>query len=405
MTHRYNHSIDAWARRPPAGHSLRHLLASLSCLALAAAPLQAQETIEYGVPSVNDAPIAYLLDVTNGQVLFAREADRRFMPASITKVMTAFLAFEWMEEGRLFPQQVFTVRPETWRRWHRVGSSMFLPEDARVTVDELIHGVTTVSANDGAVVLAEGAAGSLEDWLAAMNGKASEIGMANSRFGTPNGWMDEGRTFVTARDLGTLAETMLRRHPSKYRHFVGAAGMEYNGIAQRNHDPISGVVDGADGIKTGFTNQAGFGFLGSAQRDGRRLVMVVAGSPNGRARNRASQEFIEWGFQAFESLGIFRPSQRIATARVQGGGAPEVWLEARRPVNVDILAGTDPSVSLSVRYEGPLQAPIVKGEKVAELVVEVEGMTEYRVPLLASSDVPQATILQRVFNGFRSWLP
>ncbi len=352
---------------------------------------------------MEDAPIAYLVDVTNGQVLFAREADRRFMPASITKVMTTFLAFEWMEQGKLFPQQVFTVRPETWKRWHGVGSTMFLPLDARVTVDDLVHGVTTVSANDGAVVLAEGAAGSLEDWLAAMNAKAREIGMTNSRFATPNGWMDEGRTFVTARDLGTLAEAMLRRHPSKYRHFVGAQGMEYNGITQRNHDPISGVVEGADGIKTGFTNQAGYGFLGSAERDGHRLAMVVAASPSGRARNEAAREFIEWGFRAFDNRQLFGTDQKIVSVRVQGGGASQVWLKAQRPVSVDVPAASRPDISLSIRYEGPLQAPIVKGEKVAELVVDVEGMAEHRVPLHAASDVPEATVLQRVFNGFRSW--
>ena len=370
----------------------------------AGSSLDARDRIEFKVPSQETAPIAYLVDATNGQVLFSREADRRFMPASITKVMTTFLAFEWMEEGRLFPQQVFTIRPDTWRKWHRVGSTMYLPEDARVSVDELIHGVTTVSANDGAVVLAEGAAGTIDDWLAAMNDKAHEIGMADSRFGTPNGWMDEGRTFVTARDLGTLAEALLLRHPSKYRHFIGAEGMDYNGIRQRNHDPISGVVEGADGIKTGFTNQAGYGFLGSAQRDGRRLVMVVAGSPTSRARNIAAREFIEWGFRAFDNRKLFKAKQRIATARVQGGGAREVWLGATGPVGIDVLTGSTPSIAMSVKYEGPLQAPIAKGEKVAELVVEIEGMDEHRVPLIALNDVPEATVLQRVFNGFRGWL-
>ncbi|HCI62017.1 MAG TPA: D-alanyl-D-alanine carboxypeptidase, partial [Erythrobacter sp.] len=228
-------------------------------MACIAAPLGAQRVPDAAIPSEADAPIAYLLDATSGQVLYQREIDRRFMPASITKVMTTFLAFEWIDEGRLLRERIFGVRPETFRQWHRKGSTMFLAEDARVSVDDLLHGVTTVSANDGAVVLAEGAAGSVEDWVAAMNAKAREIGMANSHFGNPNGWMDEGRTFVTARDLGTLAQAMVVRHPTKYRHFVGAQGLEYNGIEQRNHDPITGVVPGADGIKTGYTNQAGFG--------------------------------------------------------------------------------------------------------------------------------------------------
>lgn len=385
---------------------MRNALISLAALtvALVSTPLGARDAVEASIPDEADAPIAYMVDANSGQVLYGRDIDRRFMPASITKVMTTFLAFEWMEEGRLFPQQVYGVRPETFRQWHRKGSTMFLPADARVTVDDLVHGVTTVSANDGAVVLAEGAAGSVEDWVAAMNAKAREIGMTNSHYGTPNGWMDEGRTFVTARDLGTLARAMITRHPSKYRHFVGAKGLKYNGIEQRNHDPISGVVPGADGIKTGFTNQAGYGFLGSAERNGRRLVMVVAASPTGRARNRAAREFIEWGFRDFDSTTLFARDARIASARVQQGGASQVGLVAQGPVRIWTPKGQTPEVSLTLRYEGPLQAPIAKGEEVAELVVSIAGMPEHRVPLVASEEVLEATALQRVFNAFRGWV-
>ena len=385
---------------------MRKILLPIVALASSAiaAPLGARTAPEFSVPSVEDAPIAYLLDARSRQVLYAREADRRFMPASITKVMTTFLAFEWMEEGRIFPQQIYTVRPETFRKWNRVGSTMFLPADARVSVDDLIHGVTTVSANDGAVVLAEGAAGSVEDWLAAMNAKAGEIGMRDSHFGTPNGWMDEGATWVTARDLVTLGHAMITRHPSKYRHFVGATQFRYNEITQRNHDPISGVVDGADGIKTGFTNQAGYGFLGSAARNGQRLIMVVAGSPTGRARNRAARQFIEWGFNAFEPRRMFAPGETIASARVQGGGSPRVNLGVDGPLYVDVLKGSDPDISFTLRYEGPLQAPISEGEEVAELVVTVEGQPQYRVPLKAKETVLEANLVQRVFNGMRSWI-
>lgn len=374
--------------------------------ALLTAPLGAQRpaAVAPAIPSEYAAPIAYLLDAGSGQVLYQREIDRRFMPASITKVMTTFLAFEWMEEGRLFPQQVYSVRPETFRKWHRKGSTMFLPADARVTVDDLLHGVTTVSANDGAVVLAEGAAGSVGDWVAAMNAKAREIGMADSHFGNPNGWMDDGKTFVTARDLGTLAQAMVTRHPSKYRHFVGMKELSYNGISQRNHDPISGTVRGADGIKTGYTNQAGFGFLGSAQRDGQRLVMVIGGSPGGRERRDASRQFIEWGFASFESRLLFPESARIGSARVQQGGADAVGLVARGPLRIAVPRGENPDITLALSYEGPLQAPIAKGEEVAELVVSIAGMPEHRVPLYASEEVLEATLVQRVFNALGSWV-
>ena len=380
------------------------ILAPLAAFAAAASTSASAQADNRAVaPSAEQAPIALLFDVTSGQVLFEREADRRFMPASIAKVMTTVLAFEWMEEGRILPQQSFAVRPEIWKEWSNVGSTMFLPHDARVTVDDLLHGVTTVSANDGAAALADGAAGSIPEWVAAMNAKAAEIGMRNSRFGTPNGWMDEGKTFTTARDLTTLATQMLRRHPAKYRHFVGHREFTYNGITQPNHDPISGVVPGADGIKTGFTNQAGYGFLGSAERDGRRLVMVVAGSPRARDRNNAARDLIEWGFTQFEQHRLFAPDAPIATAEVQGGDTWRIGLSAPQGVYVDLPVGALRDVDLKLEYDGPLRAPIRKGERVAELVVSIDGMADFSVPLVAQEEVSEAGFPRRILNGIVGW--
>ena len=355
-------------------------------------------------PNEEDAPIALLVDLSSGQTLFAREENRRFMPASITKVMTTFLAFEWLSQGKLFREQVTAMRPETFREWQAVGSTMYLAENAPVTIDQLIHGITTVSANDGAVVLAEAAAGSVPAWLAAMNRKAQEIGMADSHYGTPNGWMDGGHTFVTARDLATLASAMITRHPEYYRHFVGVRRLTYNGIQQVNHDPISGKVPGADGIKTGFTNQAGYGFLGSAERNGRRLVMVVAASPTGRQRNQAATAFIEWGFQAFESHPLFKKGETIGNAEVQNGGLSNVGLVTRSPIRVALRKGGGGRPKLKIQYEGPLQAPIAKGEHVADLVISIDGRQVSSLPLVTDRAVAVATPIQRVFNGIRSWL-
>lgn len=386
-------------------HILKSALAAAVAASLAVVPASARVPDAPAIPDAAMAPIAYMVDANSGQVLFAREQDRRFMPASMTKVMTTFLAFEWMQEGKLHPQQVIAVRPETWTKWHNVGSTMFLPLGARLTADTLIHGVTTVSANDGAVVLAEGAAGSVPAWIEAMNAKAREIGMQNSHFGTPNGWMDDGRTFVTARDLVTLGREMIRRHPDNYKHYVGRHNFNYNGIAQVNHDPISGIVPGADGIKTGFTNQAGYGFIGSAERNGRRLIMVVAASPRGLDRNKAAREFLEWGFAAYQSRTLFPAGAHVATAEVQDGSVSDLELKAEGPITASYLTGTTPRITSRVRYEGPLQAPIRKGERVGEMIVDVEGMPEYRVPLVAGSDVFKATAVQRVFNGLAGWLP
>ena len=379
------------------------LIALATASILAVQPLSAQQD-SARPPTSEEAPIAYLLDLTSGQVLLAREADRRFMPASITKVMTTFLAFEWIEEGRLVPRQVYTVDPQVWDEWNNVGSTMFLPNRARVTVDDLIHGVTTVSANDGAAMLAHGAAGSIDAWVAEMNEKARETGMRDSHFGTPNGWMDNGKTFTTARDLGLLAASMIRKHPSKYRHYVGRTEFTYNGITQPNHDPISGRVPGADGIKTGFTNQAGYGFLGSAERNGRRLVMVVAASPRSSVRDRAARELLEWGFGEFEQKQLLGRGAILGEAQVQGGDAGTVDLVAPGGVYISLPEGSDPEVRLSISYRGPLRAPIAENEQVAELLIEAEGIPEYRVSLHAAAAVGKAGFLDRMANGIRGWL-
>lgn len=357
------------------------------------------------VPSATDAPIALLVDISSGQTLFARDEDRRFMPASVTKVMTTYLAFERMAEGKMFPQQVTAMRPETFKLWHGVGSTMYLAENTPVSIDALVHGVTTVSANDGAVVLGEAAMGSIAAWTAEMNRAALALGMRDSHFGTPNGWMDEGRTFVTARDLVTLATAMIQRYPTYYRHYVGARSMAYNGVAQRNHDPITGVVSGADGIKTGFTNQAGYGFLGSAQRGGRRLVMVVATSPTGRQRNDAARAFMEWGFRAFESKVLFPVGTRLASAKVQDGGLRSVDLMTPRPIRLAMPRGHRPKVTLKVRYDGPLRAPIVKDREVAKLLIFFDGRQVSALPLVAGRSISSASQLQRVFNGIAGWMP
>ncbi|MEO9463007.1 MAG: D-alanyl-D-alanine carboxypeptidase family protein [Marinomonas sp.] len=373
-------------------------LCAAVCLFAASAPASA------AVPTPAQAPVAIMVDLTSGQVLQAREADRRFLPASITKVMTAFLAFELIEAGKLSPDASFSIRPETHAEWYRKGSTMFLPADEPVTADNLIRGITTVSANDGSIVLAESVAGAVDAWTVMMNDKAREIGMASSHFGTPNGWPDEGKTFVTARDLVTLAGTMIRRHPEKYSSYFGNKGFRYGGVGQDNHDPLIGVVDGADGIKTGFTNEAGFGFLGSAERDGRRLVMVVGGSPSEEVRAIAAQRFIEWGFSNFAAREMFPANQRIGHAQVQSGAQTSVGLISANPVKISVPTGTDPKITMAIRYHGPLRAPIAAGEEVAKLEVTVEGMPVSYLPLVAEEDVGTANPLQHIYNGFHGWL-
>lgn len=346
-----------------------------------------------------DAPIALMVDVGSGRILYARDAHRRFVPASITKIMTSFVAFEMLSKGKLRQDQRIPVRPETFRKWRGVGSTMFLGADSRPTVAELVEAIVTVSANDACVVLAEGAMGSVPAFTAEMNRVAAELGMRDSHFNTPNGWMDQGQTYVSAADLATLSAALITRYPDLYRQFYGHAEMTWNGIKQPNHNPLYGRTEGADGIKTGFTNEAGYGFVGSAERKGRRLVMVLGGYDRPNDRALQSRLFIEWGFSAWASQPLFAKGARIGEAVVQGGMVRQVPLVAPRTLSITMPRGEKPKYKLSLRYRGPLKAPIAKGETVASLLVRVPGEPVRVLPLIAGETVEKGNAFARVRDG------
>jgi D-alanyl-D-alanine carboxypeptidase (penicillin-binding protein 5/6) len=344
-------------------------------------------------------PVTLLIDLGSGQVLTARRPNLSFVPASMTKVMTAYVAFEEMAAGRLTPDRQFTVSEKIAREWSGRGTSLDVVAGQQLSTDTLLHGIATVSANDGAAVLAEGYAGSLPAWAALMNGAAEKLGMANSRFASPSGWPDGGATYVSARDLATLAQAMITRHPALYHRYFGQKYMAWNGRMLKSHDPTVGVVPGADGIKTGYTREAGFNFLGSAQRDDRRLVMVVAGAKSADQRAAAARALLEWGFSAWTARPLFQPQTRIAEARVQGGDAREVTLVAASPVYAVVPRGSREPITLRVVYRGPLVAPISKDAPVAQLEVRVGDAEPGRVPLYAARAVGVAGPFDRLING------
>jgi len=384
---------------------LKHFsIAVAAVLLLAAAPLD--QPVERAVansatvaPVAPEIPVALLVDLSSGQTLYAREAERRFVPASVAKVMTAYTAFGLIEQGELALDRPVAVSEEVAEQWSGEGSSLRLKAGDRLTVGELLMGITTVSANDAAVMLAVAAAGSQAEWLALMNANAAQLGLRDTHFATPNGWPDEGRTYTSARDLALLAEALTTRFPGLYRRYFGHPGLTYREITQANHDPISGVVEGADGIKTGFTRESGFTFLGSAERDGRRLVVVLAGAPSGSVRDRAARELIEWGFSAFESREILPGATPVGQARVQNGADDRVRLETAGKVLASVPPGDQGEVSLTLRYRGPVEAPIAKGQQVAWLRVAVAGQQPHDVPLVAAEAVAQANPFQRLLNG------
>src|SRR5688500_14382703 len=232
-------------------------------------------------PFQTPAPVAFMKDLSSGAILYAKDPDRRIPPASMAKMMTAHLAFKLIKDGQLKLNQMCQVRPETWRQWHgpQAGSTMFLSPGEQVSVENLLHGIVTLSGNDASVVLAECIAGTEPAFAALMNQEAKRLGMTNSNFGNSNGWPDEGITFTTARDLARLAEATVQETPDLYKKFYQKESFTWGRtlggnqpITQGNRNPLLGRVQGADGLKTGHTSEAGYGFTGSAEQIGRAHV-------------------------------------------------------------------------------------------------------------------------------------
>jgi D-alanyl-D-alanine carboxypeptidase (penicillin-binding protein 5/6) len=362
-------------------------------------------------PFDTEAKVAYLIDLSSGAVLYAKNADQRMPPASMAKMMTTEVAFELIDRGQLPLNKMCTVRPETWQKWHgpAAGSTMFLSPGEQVSVENLLHGIVTLSGNDASVVLAECIAGTEQAFANQMNDLAKRIGLTNSRFCNSNGWPDEGCTYVTARDLATLARASVERHPKLYRTFYPRPSFTWGktlgsgqDITQANRNPILGKVAGADGLKTGHTEEAGYGFTGSAEQNGRRLIEVLAGLPSWNARVQESTRLIQWGFNAWAAKPLFNARQKVGAARVQLGIASEVPLVAPRNLAVTLPAGlASGPVKMKIRYQGPVAAPIAKGQHVADLVILTSDTGEQLVPLVAGEDVGRAGFFGRIWLGFK----
>ncbi|HKX91821.1 MAG TPA: D-alanyl-D-alanine carboxypeptidase family protein, partial [Sphingomicrobium sp.] len=306
------------------------------------------------------ANVAYLLDVSSGAVLYEKNADVRIPPASMAKMMTVEVAFELIDAKKLSLDKMCTVRPETWQKWHgpAAGSTMFLSPGEQVSVENLLHGIVTLSGNDASVVLAECIAGTEEAFANQMNALAKKIGLTNSHFANSNGWPDEGRTYVTARDLATLARSEIENHYALYKKFYSQPSFTWGktlgsgqDITQANRNPILGKVPGADGLKTGHTDEAGYGFTGSADQNGRRLIEVVAGLPSWNSRVQESTRLIQWGFNAWSAKPLFPAGAKVGSAKVQLGSSSEVPLVAPRNLAVTVPAGlAGGATGMKIRY-------------------------------------------------------
>ena len=365
-------------------------------------------------PFDTPAKVAYLIDLSSGAVLLSKNADERMPPASMAKMMTTNVAFELIKKGDLKLDKMCMVRPETWQKWHgpAAGSTMFLSPGEQVSVENLLKGIITLSGNDASVVLAECIAGSEDAFANVMNENAKRLGLTNSQFGNSNGWPDEGRTYVTARDLATLARAEIENYPELYKKFYSLTQFTWgktlgsgSDIPQANRNPLLGRVPGADGLKTGHTDEAGYGFTGSAEQNGRRLVMVVAGLGSFNQRIEESVRLMQWGFNAWQAKPLFKKDTVVGTAAVQLGGSSEVNLVAPRDLSITIPAGVLSKVNeMKIRYQGPVKAPIAKGQHIADLVVTTSDSGEQVMPLVAAEAVGEAGFFARAWIGLKQLL-
>ncbi len=341
-----------------------------------------------------NAKAAWVYDVQTGTVLMEKNAEASIPPASMSKLMTLYMLFEAIEEGRV---QLDTQLPVSTRARQMGGSTMFLNELDRPTVEQLIKGIIVLSGNDACVVVAEGLAGTEEAFARQMTERGREIGLENSSFRNATGWPNPEHR-MSAEDLGRLARLLVEKFPQYYQYF-GLAEYRFDDRAPANRfnrNPLLRLGIGADGLKTGHTQEAGYGLVGSAKQDDRRVIFVISGLETEDARAEEAERITQWAFRQFTMRNLVPAGETVVDAPVWLGTANTVGLTTQNGVNVLVPAGAQDQVDVQVIYDSPLPAPIAKGDKLGELVVTIPGTRDTVTPLVATADVPEAGFLGRL---------
>jgi D-alanyl-D-alanine carboxypeptidase (penicillin-binding protein 5/6) len=339
---------------------------------------------------------AILVDATTGAVLLEKNADEPMPTASMSKIMTTYMLFEALKEGRLKLDDRLPVSENAWRKGGAPsgGSAMYLKINSEATVEELIRGIVVQSGNDASIVVAEGLAGSEEAFAEQMTLRARELGMNHSRFRNSTGWPHPDHV-STPRDLAQLAKLTIEHFPDYY-HYYAETEYTYNGIRQGNRNPLLYENMGADGLKTGHTEEAGYGLTASAKMDDRRLILVIAGLPGPKERAEEAKKLMSWGFREFDNYKLFAANEAAATAEVWLGEADDVPLVTEKDAVVTLPRSARPDMVVKVHYEGPVPAPIEKGQRLGTLVVEAPGVATTEFPLLAGERVEQLGVFGRL---------
>ena len=334
---------------------------------------------------------ALLIDYHTGAVLFEKNADDLMPPASMSKLMTVTMVLERLKEGSLKMDDTFPVSEKAWRKG---GSKMFVEVGKRVKVSDLLRGIIIQSGNDACIVVAEALGGSEEGFAQAMTERGREIGLTNSTFKNATGWPDPNHR-MTARDLATLAKYLIKNFPDHYSIF-NEKSFTYSKIKQGNRNPLLYSKSGSDGLKTGHTEESGYGLTGSAKRGDRRLIVVTNGLTSAKQRGRESERILEWGFREFGNYTLFQKEQEVAKARVWLGAKDLVPLHLEKDLTVTMSRKNRRSMQVKLVYNEPIPAPIIKGTPVARLVITAPGMEKIEFPLLAAENVERPGVVKRV---------
>ncbi len=331
-----------------------------------------------------------IIDAKTNAVLFEKNADELMPPSSMSKIMTIYRLFELLKDKRLSMGDTFRVSEKAWRKQ---GSKMFVSVNSRVKIEDLIRGIIVQSGNDATIVVAEGIAGTESAFADELNELAKRLGMNNSTFRNASGWPDPEHQ-TTARDLAKLALATIQNFPEYYKYY-GEKTFTYNGIKQSNRNPAIYRNIGADGLKTGHTEAAGYGLTASAERKGRRIILVINGLPSKKARSTESERLIDWAFRTFGNYKLFSAGEQVTEAEVWLGNQPKVSLVIEKELELTLNRRVRRDMKVSVAYQEPLPAPIRKGDTVAILKVELPGQENMEIPLVAGEDVNRLGLFSR----------
>jgi D-alanyl-D-alanine carboxypeptidase (penicillin-binding protein 5/6) len=339
---------------------------------------------------------AILIDLSTDTVLFEKNADLRMAPSSMSKIMTMYMVFERIKQGKL---KLDDKLPVSQRAWRMQGSKMFVELNNAIKVEDLIRGVIIQSGNDACIVLAEGLAGSEEAFAEQMNKRAKELGLIASNFTNSTGWPDD-RHYMTARDLALLANRLLKDFPEYYKYY-SEREFTYHGIKQGNRNPLLYRNVGADGIKTGHTEAAGYGLTGTIERNGRRLLVVLNGLPTMQSRADEAARVLEFGFREFSFVNMFRPGDVVDQVPVWLGVQQTVPVTVPAAAGLTLGRGQQAGMQVRVMMDGPTPAPVVKGAPIGRLVVSAPGLQPREFPLVAAADVERLGIFGRMATTVR----